>query len=161
MHKFSTASPKSLVLTVLRLVGLLSVPYSTLAGTSVARLVRPALSALRDENLYIIQAKGPLSEEDFRRLSEDVDRFLEQHSILKGLCIHTREFPGWEDLTGLISHLRFVRDHHRQVEKVALASDSTLATIAPKLVEHFVSAEIKKFNYEQKEQALKWLRQEA
>ncbi len=151
MHKFSTASPKSLVLTVLRLVGLLSVPYSTLAGTSVARLVRPALSALRDENLYIIQAKGPLSEEDFRRLSEDVDRFLEQHSILKGLCIHTREFPGWEDLTGLISHLRFVRDHHRQVEKVALASDSTLATIAPKLVEHFVSAEIKKLNYEQKE----------
>ncbi len=37
MHKFSTASPKSLVLTVLHdpqagAPGLLSVPYSTLAG---------------------------------------------------------------------------------------------------------------------------------
>ena len=52
MHKFSTASPKSLVLTVLRSVGL----YSTLAWASVARLVRPALSALRDENLCIIRA---------------------------------------------------------------------------------------------------------
>ena len=40
MHKFSTASPKSLVLTVLR----------------VTRLVRPAVSALRDENLCIIRA---------------------------------------------------------------------------------------------------------
>ncbi len=116
---------------------------------------------LHDDQLIILEPRGPLSEEDFRRLTEDVDRFLEQHSILKGLLIHTREFPGWEDLTGLISHLRFVRDHHRQVEKVALASDSTLASIAPKLVEHFVSAEIRRFEYEQKEQALKWLRQEA
>ncbi len=61
MHKFSTASPKSLVLTVLRdpqagAPGLLSVPYSTLAGASVTRLVRSALSALRDENLCIIRA---------------------------------------------------------------------------------------------------------
>ena len=52
MHKFSTASPKSLVLTALRSVG----PYSTLAGALVARLVRPALSALRDENLCKIRA---------------------------------------------------------------------------------------------------------
>ncbi len=116
---------------------------------------------LQDDKIVVVEPKSPLSEEDFRRLTEDVDRFLEQHSILKGLCIHTREFPGWEDMAGLISHLRFVRDHHRQVEKVALASDSTLATIAPKLVEHFVSAEIKKFNYEEKEKALRWLRQES
>ena len=34
----------------------LNVPYRTLAGASVARLVRPALSALRDENLCIIRA---------------------------------------------------------------------------------------------------------
>jgi hypothetical protein len=58
MHKFSTASPKPSVLTVLRSVGLLSVPYSTLAGVWVARLVNPALSALRDENLCIIRAKS-------------------------------------------------------------------------------------------------------
>ena len=62
MHKFSAASPQSSVLTVLRdpqagAPGLLSVPYSTLAGASVARLVSPALSALRDENLCIIRAK--------------------------------------------------------------------------------------------------------
>jgi len=35
----------------------LNVPYSTFAGASVARLVRPALSALRDENLCIIRAR--------------------------------------------------------------------------------------------------------
>jgi len=61
MHKFSAASQQSSVLTVLRSVGLLSVPYSTLAGAwgtrkRVPRLVRPALSALRHENLCIIRA---------------------------------------------------------------------------------------------------------
>jgi len=65
MHKFSTASLKSLVLIVLRSVGLLSVPESTLARTwgtrkRVTRLVRPALSALRDENLRILRATRPI-----------------------------------------------------------------------------------------------------
>ncbi len=58
MYKFSTAAPKSLVLTALRSVGLLNVLKSTFAGASVARLVRPPLSPLRDENLYIIRASG-------------------------------------------------------------------------------------------------------
>ncbi len=40
----------------MRSVGLLNVPYSTFAGASVARLVRSALSALRDKNLCIIRA---------------------------------------------------------------------------------------------------------
>ena len=37
MHKFSTAAAKSSVLTALHSVVLLNVPYSTFAGTSVAR----------------------------------------------------------------------------------------------------------------------------
>ena len=70
MHKFSTASPQSSALTVLRSVGLLSVPYSTLAGglgyplagrraLSVRRFLHFAqmkAAALRDENLCIIRA---------------------------------------------------------------------------------------------------------
>ena len=62
MHKFSTAATESSALPVLRSVSLLSVPYSTLAGASdphkrvPPRLVRPALSPLRDENLCIIRA---------------------------------------------------------------------------------------------------------
>jgi len=54
MHQFSSASPQSSVLTVLRSVGLLSVPYSMLAGAwgtrlRVTRLVSPALASLRSD----------------------------------------------------------------------------------------------------------------
>ena len=51
IHKFSTAGVKSSALPALRSVGLLNVLYSTFAGAFVARLVRPALSLLRDKNL--------------------------------------------------------------------------------------------------------------
>ncbi len=56
MYKFFTAATKSSALTALHSVGLLNVPYSTFAGASVARLVRSALSSLRDKNLCIIRA---------------------------------------------------------------------------------------------------------
>ncbi len=57
MHKFSTAATKSSALPALHSVGLLDIPYSTFAGASVARLVRSALSSLRDKNLCIIRAR--------------------------------------------------------------------------------------------------------
>jgi len=77
MHKFSTAAPKSSALTTFRSVGLLNVPYSTFAGASVARLVRSALSALRDENLCIIRASGFLINlGDFPILREPTRRFV-------------------------------------------------------------------------------------
>ena len=74
------------------------------------------------------------------------------------MLIHVKLFPGWENLKGLVSHLRFVRDHHQMVKKVALASDSTLAEIIPKLADHFVQAEVKDFDFSEREKALEWLR---
>ena len=47
MHKFSTAAPKSLVLTALRSVGLLNVLKSTFVGASGYPLAGHALSGRR------------------------------------------------------------------------------------------------------------------
>jgi prepilin-type N-terminal cleavage/methylation domain-containing protein len=60
MHNFFAASPQS-VLTVLRSVGPLSVPDSTLAGASAARLVRPVFPALSHKDLCIIRAQRGFS----------------------------------------------------------------------------------------------------
>ncbi len=62
MHKFPTAVPKSSGVrcapTVLHSVGLLNVLQGLrLRGPTIARLVRSALSSLRDENLCIIRAR--------------------------------------------------------------------------------------------------------
>ncbi|MEO5912895.1 MAG: STAS/SEC14 domain-containing protein [Luteolibacter sp.] len=113
---------------------------------------------LEDDNIVIIEPMGPLSEEDFRDLTVAVDAFLERKKTLKGILVHAEKFPGWEDFAGFVSHLRFVRDHHQKIAKIAVASDSLLADIAPKLAGHFVNAEVKGFGYGDKEAALDWLR---
>ncbi|YCM46808.1 STAS/SEC14 domain-containing protein (plasmid) [Verrucomicrobiaceae bacterium 227] len=113
---------------------------------------------LEDDNIVIVEPKGRLSEEDFQQLTHDVDQHLLRTESIKGLLIHVKLFPGWENLKGLLSHLRFVRDHHRKIRKVALASDSTLAEIIPKLADHFVKAEVKHFDFTEREMALEWLR---
>jgi hypothetical protein len=55
--------------------------------------------------------------------------------------------------------MRFVKDHHRKIGKVALVTDSKAAAVAESLAKHFVSAQIKHFDFTEKEQALVWLRQ--
>jgi hypothetical protein len=38
--------------------------------------------------------------------------------------IRTESFPGWESFGALVSHLKFVADHHRQIERIAAVTDS-------------------------------------
>ena len=113
---------------------------------------------LEDDDIVIVEPKGPLSKTDFEELTADVDLHLARSETLKGLLIHARKFPGWENLKGMMGHFRFVHDHHRKIKKVAFASDSVLAEIVPKLAEHFVSAEVRHFAFEEREAALAWLR---
>ncbi|MEO8397912.1 MAG: STAS/SEC14 domain-containing protein, partial [Chloroflexota bacterium] len=77
---------------------------------------------------------------------------------LRGVLIHSKAFPGWEDFGGFTAHLRFVREHHEKVARVAIATDSPLAGILESLGKHFISAEVKHFPYMDKAKALDWLR---
>lgn len=91
-------------------------------------------------------------------MRKDVDLYIEANAGLNGLMIYTESFPGWEDFAALISHFRFVKDHHRKIKKVALVTDSKLASLAEHIAGHFVSAEIKHFNFSDKATALAWLK---
>jgi hypothetical protein len=76
---------------------------------------------------------------------------------LNGLIIHTKSFPGWDSFAALLSHFRFVKEHHKKVSRVALSTDSALGTFAETVASHFVSAQIKLFSYLEFEQARNWV----
>jgi len=97
-----------------------------------------------------------VSEDDFRQLTDLVDCYLKDHDNLCGLIIASENFPGWEDLIAFISHIRFIRDHHRAIQKVALVSDSQLLSAAPNLINHFVSAKVQNFRFSDIEHAKTW-----
>jgi hypothetical protein len=109
------------------------------------------------QSILHVRPKSALEKGDFVKLAEKVDPYIEAHSGLRGLIIEVAAFPGWESLGALIAHVRFVRDHHRRIEKVALVTDSPIGNVAEHLASHFVSAQIKHFAAEEVETAKRWI----
>jgi hypothetical protein len=112
---------------------------------------------LKDKGVLIVSPVGPLAASDFEQLAQEVDPYIEQNSKLHGLMVHAEFFPGWGDFAAFLSHLKFVKDHQSKIEKVAAVSDSGFLKIMPRVASHFVKAEIKHFNYDDKDRALEWL----
>jgi hypothetical protein len=112
---------------------------------------------LRTEGILILTPEAPLESADFERLAQEIDPYIEANGKLHGVMIDAESFPGWKDFAGLVAHLRFVRDHHQKIQKLAVVSDSSVLSFAPKLASHFVQAEVKHFSHLQREDALLWL----
>jgi len=110
------------------------------------------------DGILVVTPTGPLEASDFERLAHAVDPHIEKNRKLRGLMIYTESFPGWSDFAALISHFRFVRDHHEKVTRVAAVTDSGFLSIAPSVASHFVEAEVKHFEFRDKTAALAWLR---
>jgi hypothetical protein len=73
--------------------------------------------------------------------------------------ICTKSFPGWNSFGALVAHLRFVADHHRLIKRIAAVTDSVFLKILPNIANHFVQAKIRRFNFDEKDQALAWIEQ--
>lgn len=112
---------------------------------------------LPERGVLLVQPQGRLRAEDFDALDATADSWIESaDGALRGIVVHARQFPGWENLGTVLRHVRFVRDHHRKIRRVALAADGTAAQMAPALVEHFVQAELKQFGADDLEAAIVW-----
>jgi hypothetical protein len=111
---------------------------------------------LPELGVLVLEPEGPLRREDFDALALSVDPWIEVHGELRGVVVHARGFPGWENVGGFLRHLRFVRDHHRKIGRIALAAGGRLAEWAPRLAEHFVHAEVKAFGYDELDRAIAW-----
>ena len=114
---------------------------------------------LRDEGILILRPQGPLQASDFTSLASIVDPYIEKHGRLRGIMVDAESFPGWDSFAALASHLRFVRDHHRLIGKIAAVSDGAVFSVAPQLAKHFVKAEVRHFSANERPSALTWLRQ--
>ncbi|MFK5927471.1 MAG: STAS/SEC14 domain-containing protein [Desulfuromusa sp.] len=112
---------------------------------------------LHDKSILIVVPEAPLEAQDFEDLNREIDPYIAETGRLKGLMIYTESFPGWETFAAFISHLKFVKNHHQQIGKVAAVTDSGFLAILPRVASHFVQAEIRHFSWDDKEKALDWL----
>jgi hypothetical protein len=104
-----------------------------------------------------VRPESSLDKNDFAELAKAVDPGIETSGDLAGLIIDAPHFPGWDSFGSVVTHIRFVHDHHEHVKKIAVVTDSHLGDFAERLVSHFVSAVIRQFPARQIEQAQHWI----
>lgn len=111
-----------------------------------------------DDGILVIHPEEPLEAADFTALADRVDTYLAQHGKLRGVLITAKSFPGWKDFGALLAHLKFVKEHHKLIEKVAVVADGAVAHIMPNLASHFLQAQMEHFDLADQDAAWDWLR---
>ena len=104
-----------------------------------------------------LRPKSALEKADFEQIAAAADPHIEKSGGLAGLIIEIKAFPGWDSLGAMAAHLRFVRDHHKRVKKIAIVTDSAIGNVGERLGSHFVAAQIKHFPAGQLEAAKQWV----
>ena len=113
----------------------------------------------QDDEILVLHPEGPLEAADFTTLASHVDAYLDRHGTLRGVLIRAKSFPGWKDFGALLAHLKFVREHHQRIEKIAAVADGAFANIMPNIASHFVHAQVQHFELAREDAAWDWLRQ--
>ncbi|MDT8375374.1 MAG: STAS/SEC14 domain-containing protein [Mariprofundaceae bacterium] len=111
----------------------------------------------QEDGIVILVPDGALTRKDFESAAAVIDPYIEAAGKLHGVIIYTKAFPGWDSFAALLSHLKFVRDHHRKVARVAMATDSVVGDLAEAVTGHFVQAEVKHFRFSEFRQARLWV----
>lgn len=112
---------------------------------------------LTPEGVLLIKPRGKLRAEDIDAVASVADAWLESgDDRLEGLVVVADRFPGWQGVDGFVHHMRFVREHQRRIHRIALASESKLARLAPALAERFAKAELRRFHRDDVDRAIAW-----
>lgn len=112
---------------------------------------------LRQRNLLIVTPDGPLEKADFQRLAKEVEGVISSKGMLTGLLIYVAKFPGWRDFGAFASHLKFVANYHRRIERIAAVTNSKTLKTMSSAASYLVHPKIKHFDLEQETEALVWL----
>lgn len=109
------------------------------------------------DGIVILEPGGELTASDFKSAARIIDPYIEKAGRLNGIIIHVRSFPGWDSFSALMTHLTFVKNHHKKVGHVAFVTDSPIGGFAEHVASHFVSAQVKRFSFNAMEAAKQWI----
>lgn len=111
----------------------------------------------RKQGIVTIEPKGEIESHQLEDLAKDVDDYLKTHHALRGVLIEVGQFPGWQNLGALVQHLRFIKDHHQRVAKVAIISDALANSPLPLAADLVLATEVRAFRSWERRLAREWL----
>ncbi len=113
----------------------------------------------KQSGILYVTPNGRLAKEDFERIVREIDPYIEKQGKLNGVLLTASSFPYWKDFESMIAHFKFIKDHQKNLKKIAVVSDDTLLGLLPKLASHFVNAEVHHFKSIDREKALIWIKE--
>ncbi|VAW84070.1 hypothetical protein MNBD_GAMMA18-1431 [hydrothermal vent metagenome] len=108
-------------------------------------------------NIAILEPDAELSEADFTSAARVIDQYLGKSGKLNGIIIHVKTFPGWDSFTALVTHLKFIKDHHKRVSHLAFVTDSSIGLFAERVGSHFINAKVKNFDFNEFDKSVEWI----
>ncbi len=114
---------------------------------------------IEGKGVLVLHPKGELEAADFERVSAEIDPYIEKAGGLNGLMIDAEHFPGWDDFAAFSSHMRFVREHHSKIRRVAIVTADRIVSALPRIASRFLDAEVRAFPMGERDEALLWVAQ--
>ena len=116
---------------------------------------------LKGQGVLVLTPQEPLEKADFTRVAEEVDLFVAEHGRLRGVLVRAHSFPGWADFDAFLAHVEFLGRHVREIDRVAIVTDSRILGNIPAIADHFLRADVRHFPLDQAATALAWLEQDS
>jgi hypothetical protein len=107
-------------------------------------------------NVLRVVAPRKLYVEDFQQITPDVDSFISQHGKIK-LLVDVSNFHGWSNAAALLRHIRFVKDHHQKVERIAVVGARNWQHWVIGVVRVIAHPEVRAYDKSQQSEALRWI----
>lgn len=104
-----------------------------------------------------IRPTGSLSEDDFKSLADELKTIEKDERTLNGILINSEDFPGYQGFSDMLAHGEFIAEFRDRIPKVAVCTDSAVAGLIQLIGQVFTEAEVRKFDYGDKDDAEKWL----
>ncbi len=114
----------------------------------------------RQNGILYLTPKDQLEKKDFETLAAEIDPYINENGKINGIMVIASEgFPHWKNFEAMVTHFKFVRDHHQKVKRIAIVSDSVMASVMPAMMKHFVNAQIKHFQSNERNLADVWIKE--
>lgn len=110
-----------------------------------------------EHGILEIRPTGSLSEDDFKSLGSELESIQKDQRTLNGVLIYTDDLPGYQGLSDMLAHGELIAEFRDRIPKVAVCTDSIAAGLLQVIGQVFTEAEIESFDYDNKDEAEKWL----
>ena len=107
-------------------------------------------------NVLRIVAPIKLYVDDFQQITPEVDSFISQHGKIR-LLVDVSSFNGWNNAVALLKHIQFIKDHHHNVERIAVVGARSWQHWVIGVIRMIVHPEVKSYDRSQQNEALQWI----